>query len=230
MSSLNAVRAGGPFVVAHRAGNDLRLLRRAERARVAVIEADLQLYAGRIEVRHLKTVGPVPILWDRWKLAPPWAPRLLLDRLLQAAAPSTLLMLDLKGRDPRLALRVAAALRDHPRQRTVCCSQNWALLDAMSAVGRVDLVHSVGSSRQLAALRKLAAARSVAGISIHKRLVSPEMLTQLRREVGVVMAWPVLGLEEAERLVAWGVDGLITKEFDAVAEGLGPGYAAEEAA
>jgi hypothetical protein len=44
------------------------------------------------------------------------------------------------------------------------------------------------------------------------------------------MAWPVLGLEEAERLVAWGVDGLITKEYDAVAEGLGPEYAAEEAA
>ena len=54
-----------PFVVAHRAGNDLELLRCAARARSRVIEADVHLYAGRLEVRHLKTLGPFPVLWDR---------------------------------------------------------------------------------------------------------------------------------------------------------------------
>jgi glycerophosphoryl diester phosphodiesterase len=228
MSSLNAARASGPFVVAHRAGNDLRSLRRAESAKVAVIEADLHLYAGRVEVRHLRTLGPVPVLWDRWKLAPPWAPRLLLDRLLQTAAPSTLLMLDLKGRDRRLALRVAAALREHRRPRTVCCSKNWALLTAMRNIDGVDLIHSVGSARQLGALRALAASQAVAGVSIHKRLLGPAALADLRRRVGVVMAWPVLGSEEAGRLVGWGVDGVITQDFEAVASDLG--YAAGEAA
>jgi glycerophosphoryl diester phosphodiesterase len=228
MSSLNAARTSGPFVVAHRAGNDLRSLRRAESAKVAVVEADLHLYAGRVEVRHLRTLGPVPVLWDRWKLAPPWAPRLLLDRLLQTAAPSTLLMLDLKGRDRRLALRVAAALREHRRPRTVCCSKNWALLTAMRNIDGVDLIHSVGSARQLGALRALAASQAVAGVSIHKRLLSPTALADLRRRVGVVMAWPVLGSEEADRLVGWGVDGVITQDFEAVASDLG--YAAGEAA
>lgn len=228
MSSLNAVRASGPFVVAHRAGNDLRSLRRAESAGAAVVEADLRLYRGRIEVRHLKALGPVPVLWDRWQLAPPWAPRLILDRLLQAAAPSTLLMLDLKGRDPRLASLVAVALREHARPRAVCCSRNWALLTAMSDIEGVDLVHSVGSAPQLAALRKLAASRSVAGISIHKRLLDRRRIAQLRREVGVVLAWPVLGAEEADQLVTWGVDGVITQNYEAVAAGLG--LAAEEAA
>lgn len=222
MSSLNADLASGPFVVAHRAGNDLRSLRRAESARVAVVEADLHLYAGRVEVRHLRTLGPVPVLWDRWKLAPPWAPRLSLDRLLQTAAPSTLLMLDLKGRDPRLSLRVAAALRDHPRPRTVCCSKNWALLAAMREVDGVGVVHSVGGVRQFEALRKLAASRIVAGISIHKRLLSPSTLTALRRNVGLIMAWPVLGVEEAGRLIDWGVDGVITQEYEAVAAQLLP--------
>jgi glycerophosphoryl diester phosphodiesterase len=228
MSSLNAARTSGPFVVAHRAGNDLRSLRRAESAKVAVVEADLHLYAGRVEVRHLRTLGPVPVLWDRWKLAPPWAPRLLLDRLLQTAAPSTLLMLDLKGRDRRLALRVAAALREHRRPRTVCCSKNWALLTAMRNIDGVDLIHSVGSARQLGALRALAASQAVAGVSIHKRLLGPAALADLRRRVGVVMAWPVLGSEEAGRLVGWGVDGVITQDFEAVASDLG--YAAGEAA
>ena len=47
-----------PFVVAHRAGNDLDRLRRAQELGLGVVEADLHLYAGRIEVRHLKTLGP----------------------------------------------------------------------------------------------------------------------------------------------------------------------------
>lgn len=226
MSSLNAARADGPFVVAHRAGNDLRSLRRAESANVAVIEADLHLYAGRVEVRHLRTLGPVPVLWDRWKLAPPWAPRLLLDRLLRTAAPSTLLMLDLKGRDPRLAFRVAAALREHPRPLTVCCSRNWALLAAMRDVEGVDLVHSVGSARQLAELRRFASFQAVTGVSIHKGLLSRHRLADLRRYVGLVMAWPVLGLDEARRLASWGVDGLITQEYEAVVSGLAAGEAA----
>src|SRR5690348_2407672 len=106
-------RATGAFVIAHRAGNDLARLRQAQRLGIAVVEADLHLYAGRIEVRHLKTLGPVPVLWDRWTLAPPWAPRLRLERLLAAVGAHTELMLDLKGRDRRLPALVAAALGEH---------------------------------------------------------------------------------------------------------------------
>jgi hypothetical protein len=72
----------GPFLVAHRAGNDLARLRHAEDLGIPLIEADVHLFAGRLEVRHLQTVGPLPIFWDRWALAPPWAPRLLLAELL----------------------------------------------------------------------------------------------------------------------------------------------------
>jgi glycerophosphoryl diester phosphodiesterase len=219
MSSLYAAR--GPFVVAHRAGNDLRALRRAESARVAVIEADLHLYAGRVEVRHLKTLGPIPVLWDRWRLEPSWGPRLLLDRLLDTAAPTTRLMLDLKGRDPRLALRVAAALRARPRPETVCCSQNWALLAPIGDVAGVRLVHSVGNARQLAALHKLTTIRSLAGISIHKKLLDPHRVATLRRHADLIMAWPVADGDEAEWLAGWGVDGLITQQYEAVSLGLG---------
>ena len=104
-----------PFVVAHRAGNDLDRLQRAQELGLGVVEADLHLYAGRIEVRHLKTLGPLPVLWDRWTLASPWAPRLRLDRLLASVRPGTELMLDLKGRDRRLPALVAAALESTRR-------------------------------------------------------------------------------------------------------------------
>jgi glycerophosphoryl diester phosphodiesterase len=226
MSSLNTA-GSGPFVVAHRAGNDLRSLRRAETAQVAVVEADLHLYANRVEVRHLKTMGPVPLLWDRWKLAPAWTPRLQLDRLLETTSESTTLMLDLKGRDVRLAARVADALGQHRRDNTVCCSRNWALLAKMHNIDRLRLVHSVGSARQLAALRKYAAKHPVSGISIHKRLLDPRRVEELHRCVDVVMTWPVIDPVEAHRLAGWGVDGLITQQYESVASHLRTGSTEE---
>ena len=97
---LDSIAMSAPFVVAHRAGNDLGILRRAEALAPRLVEADLHLRRGRVEVRHLKTLGPLPLLWDRWRLAPGWRPRLELPALLEAAAPGTELMLDLKGHDP----------------------------------------------------------------------------------------------------------------------------------
>jgi glycerophosphoryl diester phosphodiesterase len=194
---------------------------------VAVVEADLHLYANRVEVRHLKTMGPVPLLWDRWRLASARTPRLQLDGLLETASGSTTLMLDLKGRDIRLAARVADALGQRPRNNTVCCSQNWALLEAMRHITPLRVVHSVGSARQLAALRKYAAKQPVSGISIHKRLLDPRRVEDLRRRVDVVMTWPVIDPVEANRLAGWGVDGLITQQYEAVASHLRTGSTEE---
>ncbi len=86
-----------PFVVAHRAGNRLDRLREAERQDVALVEADVRLFHGRAEVRHLNTVGPLPIYWDRWTLASPFRRSLVLSELLRATDTGTELMLDLKG-------------------------------------------------------------------------------------------------------------------------------------
>ena len=69
--AVDSVPVDVPFLVAHRAGNDLALLRRAEERGITHVEADLHLFRGRLEVRHLKTVGPLPILWDQWTLAAP---------------------------------------------------------------------------------------------------------------------------------------------------------------
>src|SRR5918997_223266 len=98
-----------PVAVAHRAGNDLARLREAEARGFDVAEADVRLFRGRLEVRHHRTVGPIPVLWDRWALAPPWRPRLRLDELLAAADVRTHLLLDLKGSD----LKLSALLADH---------------------------------------------------------------------------------------------------------------------
>jgi glycerophosphoryl diester phosphodiesterase len=213
--------AGFPFIVAHRAGNDLELLRRAEGVRPRLIEADVHLFRGRLEVRHLKTLGPLPILWDRWYLAPPGTPRLELAELLACAGPETELMLDLKGRNPRLGHRIAAELeRRPPAGRVSVCSRSWRLLEPFLGEPDVRVVHSVGSRRQLRALRRRFAGRRLAGISIHRRLLDPATVADLRARAELIVSWPVATAEEARRLGAWGVDGVITERYEALAEGL----------
>jgi glycerophosphoryl diester phosphodiesterase len=205
-----------PFLVAHRAGNDLERLRAAEALGLPLIEADVHLFAGRLEVRHRKTVGPIPILWDRWELAPPWAPRLMLDELLAAAAGGDELMLDLKGHDRRLPGRVLEAVESSPLSgRITVCSQDWRLLEPLAAHPEIRVVHSVGNARQLARLRRNP--RPLAGISIHERLLDAAVVEDLRRRAGLVLSWPVESVAQARRLIGWGVDGLISRSFEQLA-------------
>jgi glycerophosphoryl diester phosphodiesterase len=214
----SALDSPAPFVVAHRAGNDLSRLRVAEALRVPLVEADVHLFAGRLEVRHLKTLGPVPILWDRWELAPPWRPRLLVEELLGARAPGTELMLDLKGHDRRLSARLADAIRaSEAPERVSVCSRNWRLLEAFGDLDSVRVVHSVGSARQLARLRALRPGHALAGISIDRRLLNPAVVSELRHRARLLMAWPVETPEQARTLAGWGVHGLISQAFERLA-------------
>jgi glycerophosphoryl diester phosphodiesterase len=199
-----------PFVVAHRAGNDLTLLRRAHALGLELIEADVHRFRGRLEVRHLKTLGPFGVLWDRWYLAPPGTPRLELHELL--AATDAPLMLDLKG-GRRLGERVAA-LTDPP---VTVCSRRWRALEPFAGRPGVRVVHSVGSRRQLRALRRRFADRRLAGVSIHRRLLDRATVADLRRRAELIVSWPVASAEQARELWEWGVDGVITEHFEALA-------------
>lgn len=209
------LRTGPPahaqFLVAHRAGNHLDRLHEAEALGVALVEADVRLFRGRAEVRHLKTIGPLPILWDRWKLANPFTRRLVLGDLLASLAPSTELMLDLKGRDHRLAQLVLEALGEVPAvARVTVCARSWTLLEPFLERSHVRTVFSIGSKRQLRGLERRLKGRPVDGISIHERLLDRQTVGQLRRYADVVMTWPVRSVDQARRLADWGVQGLIT--------------------
>lgn len=201
-----------PFVVAHRSGNSLIALQAAEALGVEAIEADAHLYRRRIEIRHLKTLGPVPILWDRWSLASPFAPRLVAGELLAAVGPQTELVLDLKGRDRRLsaALLEALAARLAAGGRTTICARHWPLLDPFRGVDGLRRVYSVGSARGLRRLRRHLEGNHAEAVTIHERLLDSATVQELRELADTVMSWPINTLDRAEELVRWGVDGLIT--------------------
>ena len=127
-------------------------------------------------------------------------------------------MLDLKGRDPRLSRRVAAELARRPLAGPVTvCSRSWRLLEPFLDDPDVRAVHSVGSRRQLRALRRRFTGRRLSGISIHQRLLDPTTVADLRARAEMILTWPVATVEEARRLAAWGVDGVITERFEALA-------------
>ena len=198
------------FVVAHRAGNDLTLLERAERLGVSLIEADVRLWRGRAEVRHLKSAGPLPFLWDRWRLASAFTPRLQLTELLAAARPETELLLDLKGRRAHLADLVLAAL---PQGRAVTvCSRSERSLERFAHRPNVRVFRSIGTRRQLRSL--LARADSVAfdGIAIHARLLDEHVVERLGATAAVVITWPVDTVARARELALLGVHGLISND------------------
>jgi glycerophosphoryl diester phosphodiesterase len=195
--------------IAHRAGNDLTRLRQAEQLGFELVEADVRLWRHRPEVRHLKTLGPIPILWDRWRLANPFTPRLVIARLLDAVGPDTELMLDLKGRNTELTRLVLAELAKNPRPITVC-ARSWRLLEPFVGRHDVRVVYSVGTRRELRTLLRRFRDRQIEGVSIHERLLDASTAAELRRLAATVLSWPVNTLERARELSAIGIDGLIS--------------------
>ena len=206
-----------PFVVAHRAGNCLDRLREAERFGVALIEADVRLFHGRPEIRHLKTVGPLPLYWDRWALASPFRRSLTLSELLHSSAGTTELMLDLKGSKLRLAEIVREEIEPYlPGRRFTVCARSWALLDAFDGLP-VRRFASVGSRRQIPNLLRRFGETGVDGVSIHERLLDARVVADLRSVAGLVLTWPVNVPGRAHELMRMGVDGLISDHAGVIA-------------
>jgi glycerophosphoryl diester phosphodiesterase len=218
-----------PFVVAHRAGNHLPALADAVRLGVGVVEVDVHAYRGGVEVRHTKSMGPWPLLWERWHLADGMAPPLELGVVLGALAAMPAppaLMVDMKGLHPRLAVMVARAVRASGfRGRLLGCSRVWRHVTSLGDATQAVAVHSVGTPRELARLLSRfpeGGPRPLQGVSIHMRLLTPGVVAALRERTDLLMSWPVNDPADGRRLTGWGVTGLITDRPALV----GPGGAA----
>jgi glycerophosphoryl diester phosphodiesterase len=199
-----------PFLrIAHRAGNTVAGLRAAEAANCDVAEADIWYYRGRLEVRHTKTMGPAPLLWDRWSLEPAWQPRLQLDQLVAAAGHETLLMLDLKGGHQSLSEAVIAEMRSTaPGVRYLVCSQWWDSLERFRHVEEAFVIHSAGNARMVRdVVERLSWGRRHA-VTAHRRLLSTGIVARLHEHAEAVISWPINTMAEYEEVRAYGVDGI----------------------
>jgi glycerophosphoryl diester phosphodiesterase len=206
------------LAIAHRAGNSLAGLHAANLCGADVIECDVHDYRGRLEVRHLKTAGPLPFLWDRWELAASSAPRLGLEEVLDAGAREATFMLDLKGRRVSSGRAVADLLhRWSPQQHILVCGRYWPSVDHVAELEYVQSVLSVRNRAELAGLtRRLTSPSGVTphGVSIHVSHLRAPLTAWLRHRVSVVMTWPVDDVDTLDRVLALGVNGVITNEAE----------------
>ena len=201
------------MLIAHRAGNTPETLRAAAAAGTCdVAEADVHLFRGRLEVRHAKTVGPIPLLWERWHLIDRSAPRPVLEELLEVAASLDIgLMLDLKGPDPRMVGAVRRAIAGWGGgRRLFVCGRIWRTIDGLRETADVRTLHSVGSRWQLRALRRRYRAGDLEGVTLDWRLLTPSVVADMRAMAPEVWAWIVDDPVRAETLTGWGVTGITT--------------------
>lgn len=208
------------LAIAHRAGNSLAGLHEANQLGVDVIECDVHHYRGRLEVRHLKTAGPLPFLWDRWELSSASAPRLGLSELLEAGAHGTMFMLDLKGRRTAAARSVAQLLHEEGHHAPVlCCGRHWRSIDVLARLPYVLPVLSARTRGELARLQvRVAQGDPVHGVSVHRQLLDRDTVALLSRHVEIVMTWPVNDAATLDRMLGLGVNGIISDEPAVLAE------------
>lgn len=202
------------LAIAHRAGNSHAALRAAVASGVDVIEADVHSHRGRLEVRHLKTLGPLPLLWDTWELARASAPRLFLHELLAAVEEGTTFMLDVKGRRPDAGRSVARLLHEHaPGRPVIVCSRYWPALDSFTPLPWARVVLSARNRGELARLRhRLRRPPSPYGVSVHRSLLDPGVVAELQSRVEVVMTWPINDSSALDEVLSAGVTGVISDE------------------
>lgn len=207
------------LAVAHRAGNSLAGLHEANVLGADVIECDVHAYRGRLEVRHLKTAGPLPFLWDRWALVPATAPRLGLDELLAADRRGATFMLDLKGRKVSTGRAVAELLHERAHERLIlACGRHWPAVEHLAeAAPYVAPVLSARNRAELRALQRRVAdpdRRAPYGVSVHASLLDVAVVERLLSRVEVVMTWPVNDEPTLDRVLATGANGIISDEPD----------------
>jgi glycerophosphoryl diester phosphodiesterase len=207
------------LAIAHRAGNSLAGLHGAAALGVDVIECDVHEFRGRLEVRHLKTAGPLPFLWDRWELASASAPRLGLRELLDADRHGTTFMLDLKTRNTDAARSVARLLHELGNDRQVLvCGRYWPSVDVLAGLPFVRPVLSARNRVELGRLRqRLGTGDRVHGASVHRSLLDTALVEDLLRHVDVVMTWPVNDRAALDAVLALGVNGVISDDHDVLA-------------
>lgn len=208
------------LAIAHRSANSLAGLEAAIAMGADVIECDVHEHRGQLEVRHLKSAGPLPFLWDKWELVPASAPRLLLSEVLDANRDGAMLMLDLKGRRMSTARAVLNVLRESGyRHPILVCSRHWPLVDVFDEVPYVHRVLSARNNRELARLRqRLASKGPVHGVSIHRTLLNRHIVAELNQQVEVLMTWPVNDLATLDGLLVLGVTGIISDESHVLTE------------
>jgi glycerophosphoryl diester phosphodiesterase len=200
-----------PLLIAHRTGNTPDQVQDAVAAGADLIEADIHLYRRRLEVRHTKTMGVLPWLWDRWYLVPAKGPRLVLAELVRSLPEDVLLMLDLKGWHQWLGRDVAKAMEAvAPGRPYAVAGRNWSMLNAFEPLDHVRIIHSAANPREAVSLTRRLARHRTDAVCIKQPLLAQDRRSSRVHDLApVVLTWPVRSEADADTALSSGANGLI---------------------
>jgi len=227
-----------PLRIAHGYGNHRQLLERALIGPVDLIEADIWHRVGQFWVRHERRLIFPPMLYDnrprhknplgaytipigpRWYIRPDIRP-VRLAELLEKAKGKRKLLLDLKGGYGRLAeLSFAESLANllvscGMEEEAYICGQNWSLLDRVREVApQLQVRFSIERPTQWQNFsRRLAAGERIDGICLHRALMNGDMARFLGERSIEAFCWTVNEPQEASRLLALDVAGIISDDL-----------------
>lgn len=211
---------GRPVILAHAAGNSLRLARDAVEKGASFVEVDLYVHRGRFEARHERSIYPIPLWVERWYLRV--APRrpIGLTELLDEVGNEATLFLDLKNGNGHAGRLIRQVLdKAPPGTRLVASSQFWRILREVAAQApEVDLFYSIDVRAKLDLFTSVSERDMGArGVSCRHTLLTRPLIERLHDRGFAVIAWTVDDLDRARELIEWGVDGITTHNVEELA-------------
>jgi len=172
-----------------------------------VVEADVHVFRGRVEVRHEKVLRPFGGRWERWYVLPSDAPRPLLGDILNAVGPRATLLLDLKCLTQAAARRIRAEVPDSVA--VVVSSRSWWTLAAFADRADTPMLRSCGNRLQRWVGVRWPGLGERVGLTAHERLLTPEIVARIRRRTPHVYSWAVTSRGRGDALIDSGLSGVV---------------------
>ncbi|HYI25971.1 MAG TPA: glycerophosphodiester phosphodiesterase [Thermomicrobiales bacterium] len=208
-----------PLAIAHRGANSASKAQHAIELGADMLELDIWPRLWRLEVRHDKTIGPLPIFWEKWRIERFGGRPPELQDILEATPVETRLFLDLKGSNPNLGQRVVSAVTSiQPGRDIILCGRAWRQLDRVEPLEHVNVFYSVGTEDELAGIWPRLESQAAPAISIHHGLLTEPVLARLANLRTTVIAWTVNDLAIAKSLFERGVDGFTSDDDDLITQ------------
>lgn len=208
-------------VIAHAAGNSLRLTRKATEDGADFVEIDLFVRGGRFEARHERSLYPIPLWFEKWYMRV--APRkpIGVSEVLAELGETASLFLDLKNGGRRAGQLLRRVVDESgPDVRFAVSSQSWGTLRAVKTlVPEVELYYSIDVQAKLDLFRSVIE-RDInpQGVSCRHSLLSRRIVEALHDHNLSVVAWTVDDVDRAAELLSWGIDGITTHKVEEIRE------------
>jgi glycerophosphoryl diester phosphodiesterase len=209
------------MLIAHAAGNSADAVERAIAAGADAVEADLYAQRDHFEVRHERSLFPLPVLVERWYVRRRPRRPMRLVNLLDLVGGRCAVLLDLKSGGPRSAHILERVLREAPDGTDLAVSsQFWYMVRAVNAAHTsIPALYSIDVRAKLDLFMSVAERdRQAAGVSIRHTLLDRPTAETLQERGMIVAAWTVDDVDRARELAEWGVDAITTNRIeDAIA-------------